>query len=230
MLMHIHNSFGPFELLFIIVAFIVSGIAATRRRNAARTRTVDLQTLSQKLGFADFNPGPDYGFIEGWSILDRFSQGDNRYAFNLLQGVYHDQKLFIFDYHFRTGSSKNAQDHYYTIFMLLVPGVFPKTTISRENLLGRIEGMFDSEDVKFESAEFSKAFRVRSLDKKFAYDACNPQMIEFLLANRSLEFEINGPVILLSFTPPLPVDQIEPNLQRLAQIRALLPQYLFTNP
>ena len=229
MLMHIHGNFGPFQFLIMLVALIAAAIGAARRRSMANLRCADMQALSQKLGFADFNPEHDYAFVDDWSILGRFSQGENRYAFNMLQGVYHEQKLFIFDYHYRTGSGKNTQDHYSTIFMLMVPGAFPKITVGPENILGRIEGMFDSQDIKFESAEFSKAFRVRSLDKKFAYDVCNPQMIDFLLANRGLVFEINGPVILLSFTPQLPVEQIEPNLQRLAQIRALLPQYLFAN-
>jgi len=58
---------------------------------------------------------------------------------------------------------------------------------------------------------------------------CNPQMIEYLLANRGLQIEIQGPVILLAFEPQLPVGQIEFNLQRLIEIRSRLPDYLFTN-
>jgi hypothetical protein len=70
---------------------------------------------------------------------------------------------------------------------------------------------------------------VHSGDKKFAYDVCNPQMIEYLLANQGLEIEIQCPVIALVFKPQLPVEQYQSNLQRLGQIRALLPEYLFTS-
>ena len=70
---------------------------------------------------------------------------------------------------------------------------------------------------------------MRSKDKKFAYDVCNPQMIDYLLTNPGLQIEIQGPVILLAFEPQLPVGQIEFNLQRLIEIRSRLPQYLFTN-
>jgi hypothetical protein len=49
-------------------------------------------------------------------------------------------------------------------------------------------------------------------------------------ANRNLQVEIQGPVILLlAFEPQLPVGQIESNLQRLVEIRSRLPEYLFTN-
>ena len=41
--------------------------------------------------------------------------------------------------------------------------------------------MFGYQDIKFESAEFSKTFCVRSPDKKFAYDVCNAKMMEYLL-------------------------------------------------
>jgi hypothetical protein len=112
--------------------------------------------------------------------------------------------------------------------MLIVPEAFPRLTIRPQDALGRIEGAFDVEDIKLESVEFSKLYRVRCPDKKFAYDVCNPQMIEYLLSNPRLEIEIQGPVILLAFTPPLPVPDIEFNLQRIAQIRALMPQYLFS--
>jgi len=69
---------------------------------------------------------------------------------------------------------------------------------------------------------------VRSPDKKFAYDVCNPQMIEYLLMNPGLQVEIQGPALLLVFEPQLPVGQIESNLQRLIEIRSRLPEYLFT--
>ena len=69
---------------------------------------------------------------------------------------------------------------------------------------------------------------MRSPDKKFAYDVCNPQMIDYLLKNPGLQMEIQGPALLLTFEPRLPAGKIEFNLQRLAQIRSFLPEYLFS--
>ena len=89
--------------------------------------------------------------------------------------------------------------------------------------------MFDYQDIKFESAEFSKTFCVRSPDKKFAYDVCNAQMMEYLLANRELSVEIENQALALAFNNCLSVEQIEFNLQRLIEIRSRLPDYLFTN-
>jgi hypothetical protein len=194
-------------------------------------RSTSLQALADKLAFASFSPGHDYDFVMGWNFLGYLSQGEDRYAFNVLEGTYHDQKLFVFDYHFRIGTRDDNDERYYTIFMLIEPEAFPQILIepeSSEDLFSRIGDLFTNAEIKFESAEFSRAFRVRSRDKKFAYDVCNPQMMDCLLANRDLRIEIQGPVILLAFAPQVPVDQIEFNLERLAQIRSLLPQYLFT--
>ena len=224
--------FQPFQTFLFILAAIFSFIGAhigVRRWTAIPNRSRELKLLADRLGFAGFDEMPNQDFVAGWSFLSRLSQGENRYAFNILEGTYQNQKLFVFDYHFQFGTdSRRDDDHrYYTILMLIVPEAFPKLTLRPQDALGRIEGAFDGEDIKFESVDFSKIYHVRCADKKFAYDVCNPQMIECLLSNRGLEVEIQGPVISLAFTPQLPVSDIEFNLQRIAEIRALLPDYLF---
>ena len=81
--------------------------------------------------------------------------------------------------------------------------------------------------ITFESAEFSRKFRVRCLDKKFAYEICHQKMMEFLLANRDLTIEIKGGAIALLFETWLKPEEVEHNLARLIELRNLLPTYLF---
>ncbi len=212
----------------LLAAFGVKPIGASRSQPEDFGRSWELKILAQRLGFTGFNATPNPEFVMGWNFLDCLSPGENRYAFDILEGTYQGQKLFVFDYHFLNLAAKDQEHQYYTILMLIVPQAFPKLTIRAQDLLRQVEGAFDNEDVKFESAEFSKAYRVRCRDKKFAYDVCNPQMMEFLLANRDLKIEIQGPVISVAFEWLLSVGLIEINLQRLAQIRSLMPQYLFT--
>src|SRR5664280_2740285 len=157
-------------MIFIVVAAIV---AAIKQGRVDRSRTLYLQILATQLKFDDFSPDRDEGFAMGWGFLSRLDQGQDRYAFNILRGTYHEQKLFIFDYHHQTVSGKTIKDHYSTMLMLVCKEVFPRVTIKPENLLSRLAAAFDGEDIKFESAEFSRAFRVRSQDKRFAYDVCN---------------------------------------------------------
>jgi len=221
------------QILIYASIGVAALVASGRKTRAARQRSLDLQTLATRLKFDDFNPNRDEGFVMGWGFLSRLTRGDDRYAFNILRGTYHEQALFVFDHHYQTGSGKSREEHYGTILMLIVKEAFPKVMIGheREGLLAKAAAALlgDEGEIKFESAEFSRIYCVRSGDKRFAYDVCNPQMMEYLLANRDLEIEIQGPVISLAFEPQLPVGQIELTLQRLVEIRSRLPQYLFTN-
>lgn len=216
--------------LFFGVMMIAGIWQSLRQGRAVRSRSFDLRVLADRLQFDDFNPRNDEQFVMGWGFLSRLTRGEDRYAFNILRGTYHDQALLVFDHHYQTGSGKSREDHYGTILMLVVKEAFPQLTIGAENLGLKIaEALGVANNIKFESAEFSRKFCVRSSDKKFAYDVCNPQMIDYLLLNPGLQIEIQGPVISLAFEPQLPVSQIEFNLQRLVEIRSRLPQYLFTN-
>jgi hypothetical protein len=219
-----------FQILLYVLIGIAAFAASINHKRADRTRVLDLQTLAGRLKFEDFNPNRDEGFAMGWGFLNWLAQGQERYAFNILRGTYHEQALFVFDYHYLTGSGKSREEHYCTLLMLVFKESFPQVSIGPESLRAKIAAALGvGNDIKFESAEFSRMFYVQSKDKKFAYDVCNPQMIEYLLANRGLQIEIQGPVILLAFEPQLPVGQIEFNLQRLIEIRSRLPDYLFTN-
>lgn len=227
--MYIHGDHGPFALVMGGVMAVVMLIAAIRQSLMARKRTSDLQALAPQLGFDSFNAERNHDFAAAWGFLGQLQHGEDRYAFNMFEGTCQDQKLYAFDYHYTVGSGKNRQDHYFTMFMLVTKQAFSRMTITPENLFSKIEGAFDATNIKFESAEFSRAYSVHSEDRKFAYDVCNPQMIEFLLDNRGLNIEIQGPILALVFKPECPVNQYQANLQRLGQIRALLPQYLFTD-
>ena len=90
--------------------------------------------------------------------------------------------------------------------------------------------LFGYEDIDFESQEFSKAFCAREKDKQFAYDVCHPQMMDYLLANRNLNVELEGHALALTLGGRLVPQQIEFNLQRLLEIRARLPDYLLAQP
>ena len=106
--------------------------------------------------------------------------------------------------------------------------VFPELTIAQEDLKLKLKARFGATDINFESAEFSKAFWVRSPNKKFAYDICHPQMMEYLLMNRDLNIEVEKDTLALVFENQLSATKIEFNLQRLLEIRSRLPEYLFT--
>ena len=212
-------------LAIIVAAAIYASIAARRRRE-------ELFALATRLGLS-FHQEKDRALASRFGFLDKLAQGSNRYAFNVLSGNHRGHQVFVFDYHYETHStdSKGRQQthhHYFSFFILILPMSFPELRITREGMLSKIAQAFGYDDIDFESAEFSRAFCVRSKDKKFAYDVCHVQMMEYLLANRDLSIEIEANALALAFGSRLSAQQIEFNLQRLLDIRSRLPDYLFT--
>lgn len=222
---------GGIIFLFVLFAILVIG-GAIYAAIAARKRREALFELATRLGL-NFSPGDDYGLADRFAFLDKLAQGDNRYASNVISGSYRQQQVLVFDYHYETHSTdskghRQTHHHYFSFFILLLPLSFPELKISREGFFSKIAQALGYDDIDFESAEFSRAFCVRSKDRKFAYDVCNAQMMEYLLANRDLSLEIEGPALALAFDTRLSATEIESNLNRLLDIRSRLPEYLFT--
>lgn len=215
---------GLFLVVFIVAA-IFGAIAARKRREA-------LAVLAGQLGLA-YQADKDYSIQDRFPFLNKLAQGSNRYAFNILSGQYQNHPVMVFDYHYETHSTdskgrRQTHHHYFSFFLLLLPCSFPELTIVREGLGSKIAQAFGYDDIDFESAEFSRKFVVRSRDKRFAYDVCHPQMMEYLLANNDLAIEIEQQALAIGFGKCLSPEEITPNLERLIQIRLLLPEYLFT--
>jgi hypothetical protein len=222
---------GGMMFVFIIGALLVIGLGIYSAI-AARKRREELFELAARLGL-DFSAERDYGLAERFDFLDKLAQGENRYAFNILSGRYRQNDVLVFDYHYETHSTdskgnRQTDHHYFSFFILLLPITFPELKITREGLFSKLARAFGYEDIDFESAEFSRRFCVRSKDRKFAYDVCNAQMMEYLLANSDLSVEIEGPALALAFDNCLAAPEIEADLARLLEIRLRLPEYLFT--
>ena len=215
--------FGAFVVLIIVLA-IFGAVAAKKRREA-------LTALAQRLGLA-FSPGHDREIAARFHFIDRLAQGSNRYAYNIFSGAFQGWSVLAFDYHYQTESRdskghRQTHHHHFSSFILQLERSFPELIITREGLFSKIAQAFGYDDIDFESHEFSRKFCVRSKDKKFAYDVCHARMIEFLLANDDLHIEIESAALALVLAGTQPPERIEPNLQRMVQIRALMPNYLF---
>jgi hypothetical protein len=220
-------------ILCFLVILVVVITAAVLSARAARKRREALADLAARVGL-QFSPENDADLATRFEFLDHLAQGQNRYAFNVISGQYRGEPVLVFDYHYETQSTDSkgrtqTHDHFISFFILLLSVDFPELRIFREGLLSKIAQVFGYDDIDFESAEFSRAFCVRSRDKKFAYDVCNAQMMEYLLANRDLSIEIEHDALALAFHSRLSAGEIEFNLERLAQVRLRLPEYLFTN-
>jgi hypothetical protein len=229
----VHHSahIGPLGVLIVVLIGVAAAISTIWGAARTRKRLQELRELAGRLGL-DFNPMENPVLPIEFGFIDQLNRGDNRNAFNVLSGTLSGRNVVAFDYHYETHSTdgkgnRRTTHHYFSVAVMRLEAEFPKLTIAHENLLLKIAEVFGYQNIQFESAEFSKAFCVRSPDKKFAYDVCNAQMIEYLLANRDIHLAIEVHALALLSDAQLPAAQIERNLQRLLEIRSRLPEYLF---
>lgn len=193
----------------------------------------ETREMADRLGLR-FEPARSYILADDYAFLHHLAWGVNRYAFNVLSGQYRQSEILAFDYHYEKSADDSNREipgppNFLTAVIVLVPAYFPELHIAPEGWLSKTAEQFGGEDIDFESAEFSRAFCVRSKDKRLAYDVCNPRVIDYLLENRDLNIQIQNCTLALVSDVQLPAKQVEYNLERLSEIRARLPDYLFTN-
>lgn len=220
-------------VLFVILMIALVVIGAIYGAIAARKRREAFVLLAARLGLG-YSAARNYELADRFGFLNKLAQGSNRYAYNVLSGNYDEHAVLAFDYHYETHTTdskgrRHTHHHHLSFFLVMLEKAFPELIITGEGIFSKIAQAFGYDDIDFESHEFSRKFCVRSRDKKFAYDFCHARMMEYLLANDDLNIEVEGPVLAIGFGRTLAIEQIEPNLKRLIEVRKLMPNYLFAN-
>ncbi len=177
----------PFIVL--VVVLIVLGAKA----RAKRLKALSSWAVANRLTFSEAHDG---SFDERFSSFDCLKQGDDRYAYNIMQGQWSGRGILAFDYHYETESTDSdgdtsSTDHYFSAAILLSKVPLKPLVIRAEGFFDKIGQFFGFDDIDFESAEFSRRFFVKSPDRKWAYDVIHPRTMEFLLASPrySIEFD-----------------------------------------
>mgnify|MGYP001236578089 CR=1 FL=1 len=146
---------------------------------------------------------------------------------NILGGRLGNLRVLAFDYHCTTGRGKDKATHRATIMLLQLERPFPGLALGPEGLLGGFAGLSGCGDIDFESIEFSRTFRVSCMDRKFAYDFCNPRMMELLLGHPQLQLEVARDWIAVHTDGLLAPQKMVKGLYLLQGIRERMPEYLF---
>jgi len=221
----------PVPMVLILVLFVAFGVAvAVFSYLREKKRREAFQRLAAELGLRYVSR--DRSIAARYRFLNVLRKGSNRYAFNVLRGTYQGHPTQVFDYHYETHSTdskggRQTHHHYFSFFILEQEKGFPELRIYPEGLFSRFGQMLGFDDIDFESVEFSRAFVVRSRNRKFAYDVCHTRMMEYLLAHRDVSLEIEGRCIAMSFPKRLRPEEIAQRLHQLIEIRRLFPEYLF---
>jgi len=203
---------------------------------AAQKRRAELSALAAELGWS-FSADSDYSFDSRYAEFDCFQSGNDRYAYNLLQGNLQVGEAawpaVMGDYHYETESrdkdgNTTTHNHYFSFLVVHLPFAnAPDLFIRHEGFFDKVKRALGFDDIDFESAEFSKRFYVKSNDKKFAYDVIHPAMMEFLLTGQPPAIDIRqGRCCLVDNTSDWPPEKFRVNVTFAKQFFERWPKYL----
>lgn len=222
----------PFIIILFIIGialfFVLAGFLERQRREKFRKLA---QELGLRFSLDDWSIERRYGFLK------ELLKGDRRRASMTLSGEYRGYWVEAFEYVYETygtdskgnrTTNYNWSNHYVlTERHPDAPLPYPELRVYPETLLSRIGQALGFDDIDFESIEFSKAFTVRSKDKRFAYDILNPRIMELLLEDKRTLLEVEDQYMALSYDHKFLTSHVKPRLDRLIAIRERFPEYLF---
>lgn len=162
--------------LVFVGGIVYVGYLNDKKRNAA------LQTVAQTMGFTYVErcSGPELTALGG--DIPLFNHGHSRKAKRVMTGKVADRACRILDYQYTTGSGKSAHVHSQTVVMLDQPGgPLPDFTLSPENVLHRLAGIFGYQDIDFESyPDFSKHYLLRGKDEAAIRAVFGPDVLALM--------------------------------------------------
>lgn len=194
------SSAGSFPALIVVgvVALIIGVFVWGFVQSAKRRKELTAWSASKGLSF-------DGGRQSGYdSLFDGFNclcQGNNRYAYNVMEGAWSGRPIVAFDYHYETYTTnskgqRETHDHVFSAVTIDSGLPLKPLLIRHEGLFDKIAGFLGMEDINFESAEFSRKFFVKSSDRKWAYDVLPARTLQLLLDSPVFTIEFAGSQVM----------------------------------
>lgn len=185
----------------LFVGLVLVGGLAYLSYLSKKKRRLGFATMARQLGMSYSEEDPLGLLGEPFAL---FSKGDGRGIENVIWGPWQGLDVSAFDYWYyeeSTDGKGNRSKTYYRFDCAIVPvdAACPPLTIERENVLTKLAGALSFHDIQFEDETFNDAFNVRSQEPKFANDAIDARMMQWLLAHgKPFHIELVGNRVLVA--------------------------------
>ena len=219
------NSIFDLLLLILIFALFCSAPYLYGQWMSARRRN-HLEKWAASKGLT-FSPEKDRSMESLCPDLVELQRGSDRYACNIMKGKCSGRPFLAFDYHYTYKQGRSYGHHHFSV--VAVPCGLPLKPlfITSEDLSSRISTAAGSEDINFESAEFSRRFFVKAEDRRWAYDVLHARTMEFLLEqNPRFQIQLGGRHVYAWRTTGFRPADFECAIETACGILDRLPEYL----
>ncbi|MFO1533845.1 MAG: hypothetical protein ABR562_09190 [Thermoplasmatota archaeon] len=217
----------------LFIAALAVGIVFAVRAAIARAARIRAEYLAiaARQGW-EFIATDAYDRPGRYSGFTPFGKGDKRRAENVLSGPYQGTTVDLFTYRYEvtTSNGKTTQTTVYRnrIVAMQMPVAAPNLTLSKETLGKKIFDALGGEDIDFEWDEFSRRFWVKCDDRKFAYDAIDARMMEWLMAqaDAGVDWQWRGRTLMVTKVGRFSPEECLPALAFAQGFRERLPRVL----
>jgi hypothetical protein len=110
-------------------------------------------------------------------------------AREMYAGEYRGRGMCVFDYTYVTSNGKRRQKHVVHLVALNLPAALPPLTLRHDSALRQA---FGGGDLQLENGQFNERFRIECPDDRYGSAVMHPRMMECVLRNPGLEWQIAG--------------------------------------
>jgi hypothetical protein len=222
----VDNLVGWLVFALMIAAFI-GWVVWGSYREAQRRKALMAWAAQRGLTFQAANR-PDFDSHYGFNCL---VQGENRYAYNVMEGQNGNRSIRAFDYHYETHSTNSkggrTTTHYYFSAVIIETGLPLKPLYVREeSFFDKVGEFLGFEAVHFELQAFNDTFHVTAEDKKWAFDVFNQATMEFLLGAPHFSLEMKGTRLIAFRSSTFGPKSFDAALDVMSGVLDRLPPYL----
>ncbi|HEY3557320.1 MAG TPA: hypothetical protein VGL05_07650 [Kribbella sp.] len=210
---------APYILLSLLLPLVMLAgliwlvVWSTRRARArARARFAQVQSV----GWYPVPPNPWLCQVAA-NLFKKGKPGE------MYVGQYNGRGLCVLDYTYVTSNGKSTQTHRINLVALTLPVALPPITVMRDNGLRRMLG---GRDLELENQQFNERFRVECLDDRYGSAVMHPRMMECVLRNPGLEWQIAGNAFVSWGRDAFAVPDVFARLDAMTRLVDLLPPFV----
>ncbi len=212
-------------LALIFLHKIVRVVITAHRSRVSIRRRGRLSAWAHAKGL-DFDAAPDDGMADYFSNFKCLQRGLNRFSCNRMEGDWGGLPIKAFDYHYAAGAGEDRIDYDFSAVIITSAVSLKPLYICREGFLDKLTELIGFGDIDFESAEFSRKFRVKSPDKRWAYDVIHQRTMEHLLSGPDVGVQLDFMYIIAWGRRRFSPDEFEAAAELAHGILDRLPEYL----
>jgi hypothetical protein len=141
----------------------------------------------------------------------------------MIAGDFRGRGMCALDYTYTTSNGKTQQAHQVHVVALNLPVALPPITLTKDSGIKRA---FAGHDLELESKTFNDAFRIGCADDRYASAVLHPRMMEWMLHNPGLEWQIAGNALVSWGTGIFEIPDVLARLEAMARLIDLIPPFV----